>query len=126
MGLDQYAFRVKRSAVIDDLSFEHETNGEKNYGEFYYWRKVPRLEGFMENLYHEKGGEGEFNCCYVRLDMKDLKRLKRDVINGELPETTGFFFGRHFDEDMKYVLEFVEMARGVISEGDAVYYSSWW
>lgn len=126
MGLDQYAFRVRKSAVISDLEFERRINGVDTYEEIYYWRKVPRLEGFMQRLYEEKGGEDVFNCCFVRLDLGDLKRLKRDVVNGDLPETTGFFFGSHREEDMQSILDFIKKAQDVILEGDAVYYSSWW
>lgn len=126
MGLDQYAFKVRKSAVIDDLNFEKKMDGEETYSEIFYWRKVPNLQGWMENLYRKKGGEEVFNCEYVRLDMGDLKQLKRDVINGELPETEGFFFGRHYEEDMPSVLKFIEIAKDAIENGDAVYYSSWW
>lgn len=126
MGLDQYAFRVKKEAVINDLKFEHKIDGVDTCEEIYYWRKVPNLQGWMENLYRNKGGEEVFNCEYVRLDADDLENLRQDVINGELPETTGFFFGRHYEEDMPTILEFVDKAKQVIAEGDAVYYSSWW
>ena len=80
----------------------------------------------MRDLYLKKGGDGKFNCRFVRVDMDDLERLKRAVINDELPDTEGFFFGRHYAEDMKYVLEFIDMAKACIETGDAIYYSSWW
>lgn len=126
MGLDQYAYRVKKNAVISDLDFKSEIDGEETYTQIYYWRKVPYLQGFMEKLYREKGGEDTFNCRVVRLTTKDLNRLKRCVKNGCLPVTSGFFFGYHHEEDMKYVLDFVDKAKDVIKSGDAVYYDSWW
>ena len=126
MGLDQYAYRVKKSAVISDLDFKPKIDGKDTYENFYYWRKVPYLQGFMERLYREKGGQDTFNCSPVRLTTKDLNRLKRDVKNGDLPVTEGFFFGKHHEEDMKYVLDFIDKAKEIIKSGDAVYYDSWW
>ena len=55
MGLDQYAFKVRKVAVINDLKFEAKMDGEDTYSEIYYWRKVPALQGFMEELYYKKG-----------------------------------------------------------------------
>lgn len=126
MGLDQFAYRVRKNAVVNDLKFKEKIDGEKTYSEIYYWRKVPCLQGWMENLYREKGGEEVFNCEYVRLDEQDLECLKKDVLNGNLPPTTGFFFGDHREDDMKYVLRFVSIAKKAIESGDVVYYSSWW
>lgn len=127
MGLDQYAYRVKKEAVINDLKFEHEIDGVDTCEEIYYWRKVPALQGFMEKLYYEKGGEDTFNCEFVRLTLEDLDDLEKAVKNDTMPiHTEGFFFGKHYDEDMPTVLDFVYKAKRVIAEGDAVYYSSWW
>ena len=127
MGLDQYAYRVRKEAVRDDFSFIGEINGEETWERIYYWRKVPALQGFMENLYREKGGEETFNCEFVRLTMEDLDNLKNAIATEKMPiHTEGFFFGKHYDEDMPTVCEFIEKAKKVIEEGDAVYYSSWW
>lgn len=127
MGLDQYAYRVRKEAATNDVRFEGEINGERTWEEIYYWRKVPALQGFMEKLYYEKGGEDTFNCENVRLTLDDLDKLKYAVLNDEMPVTTeGFFFGKHYDSDMPSVLDFVEKAKKAIEEGDAVYYSSWW
>ena len=69
MGLDQYAYRVK-------------ANGEPF--EIAYWRKHNRLQGWMENLWVEKGkpniqkhpdtGEliDEFNCVDMELTWEDI------------------------------------------------------
>ena len=123
MGLDQWAIRIKKKYTLGDLHFLDCGHPQ----EMYYWRKVPGLHGFMENLYREKGGnEINFNCCHVRLDVKDLSRLERAVEEGTLPETQGFFFGEHNDEDMKSILDFIKKAREDIRKGYAIYYSSWW
>ena len=111
MGLDQYATAVKGE---DEISL-----GE--------WRKHPNLQGWMENLWRSKGGEGEFNCVQVELNGDDLQRLRIDVDHRDLPSTQGFFFGSNSDEYYKdQDLTFVEEALEFIESGYKIYYSSWW
>ena len=127
MGLDQYAFKVRKHAVISDTQFKDEIDNKKTYEEIYYWRKVPALQGFMEKLYYEKGGKNTFNCESIRLYEEDLDKLKYAVEHNEMPvNTIGFFFGNHSEEDMPSILKFVKIAKKAIKEGNAVYYSSWW
>ena len=57
MGLDQYATARKGEATIDEDGYAY----YKDSIELAYWRKHPNLEGFMSDLYYEKGGEDEFN-----------------------------------------------------------------
>ena len=118
MGLDQYA------AIRLDTKDEE---GNWNQEELAYWRKHPHLQGFMENLYTEKGGEGEFNCVDVELDLADIDALEASVKGDELPETGGFFFG---DDSSDYYkesdLEFCVNARKALADGQTVVYSSWW
>ena len=80
-------------------------------------------------MYRHKGGPAEsFNCIPVRLTTVDLDALQHDLLNGTLPETTGFFFGNNppDNESLKHDLQFIQAARDIIAEGDAVYYDSWW
>lgn len=114
MGLDQYAHRV----------VAHDTD---NREEIAYWRKHPNLQGWMEQLWREKGGEGEFNCVDVELTHEDLDRLARDINAASLPHTEGFFFGS--DSDDYYVdadREFIHAAREALDAGYTVVYTSWW
>jgi hypothetical protein len=123
MGLDQYAHAI-------------DNNGEKE--ELAYWRKHPNLQGFMENLWHEKGcpgksdepnsmGLSDFNCVPVELDHDDLDSLEKSVNSKELPETGGFFFGDDSDDYYKEKdLEFIQKAREALDTGLHVEYSSWW
>ena len=94
MGLDQYAHAI-------------DNNGEKE--ELAYWRKHPNLQGFMEDLWHQKGcpgkpespnslGMSDFNCVPVELDYEDLDNLEKAINSKALPETMGFFFGSDSDE----------------------------
>ena len=99
MGLDQYAHVKTGKTYIDP-----DTNKRiEEVEELAYWRKHPHLQGFMEHLYAEKGGEGEFNCVDVELTLEDIDDLETAVKGGGLPETGGFFFGdyssNHYKEE---------------------------
>lgn len=120
MGLDMYAFRVAKHAGNTDFKME----GEKE--EIAYWRKFNALHGWMEDLYLEKGGEGQFNCDPLRLTVNDLHRLRNDV--DSLQPRGGFFFGalEYDDDDKQQVLDFVDLALEAINNGFEVYYDSWW
>lgn len=122
MGLDQYAWKVAKENAISDLEIKKDCPVE----EIYYWRKVPNLQGWMENLYREKGGTKEFNCDVVKLTEEDLDELENAIKNDALPDTEGPFFGKHYVEDMDNIVEFIYKARKVLRNGDCVYYSSWW
>jgi hypothetical protein len=150
MGLDQFAYKMKykpskevdfaeeleegavRQRIIDEnqtgqIAGELFVDGRIEEEELHYWRKHPNLQGWMENLYREKGGQdGDFNCAPVLLNAEDLKRLKKDLKENNLPETSGFFFGTSDDDDVKEDLKFVKDALKAIEEGYTVYYSSWW
>jgi hypothetical protein len=83
----------------------------------------------MQNLYDMKGGTSpDFNGDCVTLDSEDLDNLEQDIKDGNLPDTSGFFFGEssNNDEENDYDLEFVTKAREAIKEGKTVYYTSWW
>ena len=67
-----------------------------------------------------------FNCVNVALTLEDLDRLETDVLNRDLPKTSGFFFGQSYAEDQADDLKFIGKARAAISEEKTVYYSSWW
>ena len=126
-----FAYRtpVQLSKPIDFQDEIYEKEGDSSViTEIAYWRKHPNLHGWMENLYHQKGGEDEFNCAPVELTSEDLDRLEEDIRNGGLPHTSGFFFGESQggNDEVNYDLEFVKNARRAIAEGDRVFYDSWW
>jgi hypothetical protein len=122
MGLDMYALSTKAKPETDvDFSTK---NFEQD--ELHYWRKHPNLHGWMQNLYDAKGGTSDtFNGDRVVLDSEDLDNLEQDIKDGNLPDTTGFFFGESDDGDEDDLL-FVANARQAIKEGKTVYYTSWW
>ena len=125
MGLDMYAFSVPKENAIDDFTFKR----EEDYIEIHYWRKHHDLHGWMERLYRKKGGTKEdFNVCPVRLTLQDLDTLEHAVMTGNLPSTTGFFFGNCPPDDASQAddVYFIAKARREIKNGKEVYYDSWW
>lgn len=133
MGLDQYAYRVKRQNVISDLSFKQGrllsdgvTDEFDNDLGFDYWRKFFPLNRWAHKLYTKKGGKGEFNCVKVKFAKEDLDELY------ELAQTDEFYQNGYYTDAKKereleydHLMRFIENAKIVISEGDAVYYSNW-
>lgn len=118
MGLDQYAFTIDK---------------EGNKTEIAYWRKHPNLQGWMERAWEAKGRPNasedydDFNCVPVELTKEDLDGLEKDILDGQLPDTVGFFFGN--DSDTYYAqqdLEFIKKAREALDNGLTVMYDSWW
>ena len=120
-----YAFSVAKKDGTG--KFKIKKNAERH--EIAYWRKHHDLHGWMQNLYHDKGGrESSFNCIPVLLKMEDLARLQKDIIDNNLPKTSGFFFGNNppDEESQRQDLNFVADAMLEIAQGKKVYYDSWW
>ena len=123
MGLDQYANARKGEPITDDEGYTYYEDSM----ELAYWRKHPNLQGWMRDLYYEKGGEGEFNCVDVELTLEDLDALEASLDEEALPETAGFFFGSDSSEYYAEAdREFIVAARAAIKQGYTVTYSSWW
>ena len=135
MGLDQYATARKGKSTLGEDGYKQWEDSK----ELAYWRKHPNLQGFMEELWIEKGRPNankssdenpfgsEFNCVDLELGHYDLIKLEEAIKDSELPETSGFFFGDDSDEYYKEdTLEFVERAKAAIDDGYTVVYSSWW
>ena len=139
MGLDQYAVARKGEPrkVPQTWTTTDADGNEEEVVEYYNewddtiqlaeWRKHPNLQGWMEELWYEKGGEGEFNCVDLELTLEDLDALEATLDEEALPETVGFFFGT--DSSDYYAeadREFIVQARAAIKQGYKVVYSSWW
>jgi hypothetical protein len=121
MGLDMYAFSTTECPA-QPVDFEVEQAIQ-----LHYWRKHPDLHGWIEALYWEKGGAGEFfNCVNIQLDRGDLDRLEADIKARRLPATSGFFFGESEGSEVDDDLAFIAKAREAIAAGLTVCYSSWW
>ena len=122
-----FAYKAKNFQPSKPVDFQDEINETTSeIEEFFYWRKHPDLHGLMEKIYLEKGGEDTFNCRPVQLTAEDLERIGLAVIDEELPEASGFFFGQSSDEDRKRDLEFLTEAKRYLDEGYTIWYDSWW
>ena len=123
MGLDQYGIARKGQPQTDEEGYTF----YEDEIELAYWRKHPNLQGWMQELYYEKGGEGDFNCVDVELTLDDLDDLEESLDEKALPETVGFFFGGNADDHYAEAdREFIVAARAAIKQGYTVVYSSWW
>ena len=135
MGLDQYGYAVPKE--------ESEARNE-----LAYWRKHNRLQGWMEQLWYDKGRPnaqtdgnpmGDCNCVDLELDANDIDSLEEAIENFALPETQGFFFGddsylweseespssaNYFYKEQD--LQFIEEARKALDKGDKVVYHCWY
>ena len=132
MGLDQYAY------VANKAGSEY---NDQSRQEIAYWRKHPNLQGWMEQLWMDKGrpslyGTGQdneydvtFNGVEVELTWDDVDQLERDIKSGVVSklETTGFFFGNPSD-DFYYEqdLDFCVNAKAELFLGRRVFYNSSW
>jgi hypothetical protein len=117
MGLDAFLFIVN-----------NETNESE---ELTCFRKFNALQGFMEDLYREKGGtEEDFNCIPLELTDEDLMELEMRLRHNLLTPREGFFFGAqevsdYHKEDLRFALEKIKS----LKESGAdfkVMYDSWW
>lgn len=126
MGLDMYAIATKAKFETEvDLDFTNVKITESD--DLHYWRKHPNLHGWMRDLYVSKGGKStDFNGDCVVLTSKDLDNLYQDIIDDELPNTAGFFFGQTDGSEKEDDLKFVADARNAIRNGLTVYYTSSW
>ena len=123
MGLDQYATARKGEPSKDEDGYTYYEDSM----ELAYWRKHPNLQGWMEELWREKGNDGEFNCVDLELTLGDLEALEETLDESALPETAGFFFGSNADDHYAEAdREFIVQARAAIKQGYTVVYHSWW
>lgn len=116
MGLDQYAYK-------------HKPNQSEQAEEIACWRKHNALQGWMANLFELKTGEKDMNCQEFYLEMQDLEMLEIAVLNNNLPQTQGFFFGsdtRDDDYQKRKTMEFIMEAKLALSEGYEVFYGASW
>lgn len=139
MGLDQYAYaRPPRKRNGDDDE------------QICDWRKHNRLQGWMQQLWEDKGcpnaktegdAMGDFNCVELQLTAQDIDNLEYAIENFELPEANGFFWGddsyfwnnennEPFAENeywyKKHDLNFVQQARKLLDKKWRIYYSCWY
>ncbi len=131
-----YAYSAVKEKAKDDYYHAKYELGNQDVvdptTELAYWRKHPNLHGWMEQLWQEKTqpdpqSSPMFNGIELELTYDDVLRLEQDIINGELPKTTGFFFGEDSDEYYRdHDLAFVRKAKADLFMGLRVFYNSSW
>jgi hypothetical protein len=136
MGLDMYAYAAANEKQYDEFwangEYDPDTKDYVNTAvtkpkELAYWRKHPNLHGWFHREWESQGNTGDFNGDQLEIDWDMLERLESAVVNGELPATSGFFFGNGADEHYhKQDLEFVKQARAELFLGLRVFYNSSW
>jgi len=136
MGLDMYAYVAAKAGAQADYdkgkAWDKEKGGMVNPSvteprEIAYWRKHPNLHGWMQRLWESKGNSGEFNGDELELTWEDLDQLEQAIRNKNLPDTSGFFFGRNADDEYREDdLKFVREAKAEAFLGLKVFYNSSW
>jgi hypothetical protein len=136
MGLDMYAYAAANekqySEFWADGEYDPDTKDYVNTAvskpkELAYWRKHPNLHGWFHQEWINQGNTGDFNGDQLEIDWAMLERLESAVVNGELPGTSGFFFGEGADDYYRTQdLEFVRQARAELFLGLRVFYNSSW
>jgi hypothetical protein len=148
MGLDMYAYAAAHEKQYNEYWEDGQWDENNNFvskitkpKELAYWRKHPNLHGWFEqewrsNQYSVQTVDAsepvdpdtdQFNGVQLEITWDMLERLEYDVINGELPGTSGFFFGNNADADYyEQDLEFIRQARAELFLGLRVFYNSSW
>jgi hypothetical protein len=136
MGLDMYAYSAAKANAKNDYYNAKYELGQDNATdpttELAYWRKHPNLHGWMEQLWTKKTqpdpqADPMFNGVELELTFDDILQLEQDIVDGNLPHTTGFFFGDDSDEHYREQdLAFVRRAKADLFMGLRVFYNSSW
>lgn len=123
MGLDAYAFAVKKEDAISDTEFLSEKYDALD--SFDYFRKHHSLNNYMISLYYQKGGVDGVNDCLfaVRLTRDDLQKLKYAILHNQLPAGYDLCSRK---QNIVHDLRFIKEANSVISDGFEVYYQADW
>jgi len=131
MGLDMYAYVAAKGQAEEyweNYNHEKDTSTVDRPREIMYWRKHPNLHGWMERLAESKGIKyNTFNGVELELTFDDILALEQDVLAGQLPTTSGFFFGDPSDDYcQEQDLEFIRQAKAELFCGLRVCYNSSW
>ena len=131
MGLDSYGVTVAKEFAgncqvdirLTDSDWKpfKEADADLNFA---HWKNFYCLHAWMAALYYKKGGSGHFNGDLVRLELADLERLEKAMMNGEFKAVCAD--EELFSDDIDEIMNFISRSRKVISEGYAVFYDSWW
>ena len=127
MGLDMYAHSMPKDDDRPPVDFDMEGLHLETTPRIHCWRKHPNLHGWMADVYYRKGGsDDDFNVNTVELLPEDIDALERTILDGTLPETSGFFFGETNGKERDDDLEFIRKAREEFAKGRTIAYYAWW
>ena len=131
MGLDMYLTGEKFFHTLDGTSRETAEGFEikEHRLSLGYWRKHPNLHGFIVDQF----AGGEDLCQEIPLTPDDLQQIIEAVKTGDLPFTTGFFFGTSdlSDEQKQFDLDILERAYSWLTSDQkgvwkSIYYQASW
>ena len=103
--------------------------------EIAYWRKHSDLNGYMSNMYYDRGGqEDSFNCIPLLLSKEDIEKIiidhkahldKNNIFKVE--EARGFFWGQSDISNWEQSLEdFERILKETDWDNSTIYYHCWW
>ena len=129
MGLDQYAYVVKKTKSLQDIyDNDAKTRPFIVNNDFAYWRKNYELHDWMFELAKKKGFNGsdrEFNCVMVRLGKEDIEELIKAIKKRKFSKER-YCDKETFEMEKERDLNFCGKALQMVIEDFAVYYDSWW
>jgi len=120
-----YMFGVENQETYNRYKLTTVTRSESFYDkEICYWRKHPDLHGYIIQTF----AKGVDECQWIPLTSDDIENIISAVEGGNLPKTTGFFFGQsqtpndqNTIEQLENVLKFLRENK----EGIVWYKASW-
>lgn len=120
MGMDQYVYKVKGEPYRNwkGLCYPEETRIQD-------WCDRYDIQNWMTQLFHKKGGQGEFNCDKVWLEEEDLLWLLDAIVGDKLP-STWWQEKEYYEEEKDDDSRFIDEALTALAEGYKLYYTSWW
>ena len=132
MGMDQYAYRVKKENVFNAFYFHRGhrlQNGFDTLGnevDYFTWDDFPELYKFMKDIYEKKGGKKEFNLITIQLSAEDLYRLYEAAQQDEFYKDNYIETKKNRTYKYDYLMEFIHKARKAMKDGDYIYYEPWY
>ena len=129
MSLLMYAYATKLT-FAKPVDFQHQIT---DYHAIHEWTNHPDLNGWMEQLYEEKGGDAKhLDCVMVQLTSDDLDQLEHAIRTNTLPQcqaiSNTFLRMSRITSDgseTQQDLAFIAKARQAIRDGFTVCYEVW-
>jgi hypothetical protein len=125
MGLDMYIFAAENQKEFDEL-YSQDIEERDSYWnkQICYWRKHPDLHGYIVQTF----AKGVDECQPIPLTSSGIENIISAVKDGNLPHTTGFFFGQSVGPDDQNTIEQLENVLKFLRENNdgIVWYEASW